>query len=73
MRGTLVWVRDLYGDFHKRVVWDNGKRVVYITERSQFERLLKGLDAPTPIGFPREDVFTDEPKEGKSITKVEAV
>ena len=61
MVGKKVWVRDYRGDFHRRIVWGVADRVVYIVEQTQFDRLSNGLHAPTPIGFPKEDVFTKKP------------
>lgn len=61
MKGANVWVRDIYGVVHRRRVWDTGDRVIYVTNDEQFERLETGAVALSPIGFPPEDVFFEEP------------
>jgi hypothetical protein len=57
MRGESVLVRAFKGVPLARQVWDIGERVVYITDEAGFEKLSSGLAAPSPIGFPKEDVF----------------
>jgi hypothetical protein len=59
MRGEFVLVRAFGGKPLKRRVWDVGVGVVYITSDEQFQNLISGKRAVTPIGFPAEDVFTD--------------
>lgn len=62
MRGSLVIVRT-YGDVPVvRRVWERRSNKVYISEESQFQRLMAGQDALVPIGFPCEDVFEYDPK-----------
>lgn len=65
MRGKSVWARDFMGDFHSLVVWDVGKKAIYVAEKTQFDRLEKGLKAPSPIGYPKEDIFYENPNQTK--------
>ena len=58
MRGDLVIVRAFGNRPLRRRVWDVSDTVVFITDDEQFERLAVGEQAVSPIGFPKEDVFS---------------
>lgn len=62
VRGNLVIAR-CYKDTPVVLrVWDTGGKVIYLSEESQFQRLMIGAGALTPIGFPPEDVFAYDPR-----------
>lgn len=54
-RGAIVLVQTLSGVVQRRVWADHGGSVEICSER-QFEALVKGWNAPSPIGFPRADI-----------------
>ena len=61
MRGSLVIARDYKSQPLVRRVWESGRKVVYLCEETQFQRLSTGMDGLKPIGFPAEDVFDYDP------------
>jgi hypothetical protein len=61
MRGSLVIARDYMGAALVRRVWDSGRRVIYLSEESQFQQLSTGGSGLVPVGFPAEDVFAYDP------------
>lgn len=67
MRGTLVILRAYEDKPIVRKVWDANDRVVYVTNDEFFDRLIAGIDAPLPVGFPREDVFEYDPELAESL------
>ncbi len=68
MRGSLVVARDYSGRPLLRRVWDSDNKVIYLSEESQFQRLMAGLDALRPIAFPMEDVFSYVPNLGPNLS-----
>jgi hypothetical protein len=69
MRGSLVVARDYSGRPLLRRVWDWGSKVIYLSEESQFQRLMAGLDALRPVAFPVEDVFSYVPNLGTNLSE----
>lgn len=55
--GQLVLVRDFYGKARLRRVWGYDERGVYVVTDRTLAALAARLDAPMPIGIPREDAF----------------
>lgn len=69
MRGTLVIAR-CYGDHPKVLrVWEVGGKLAYLSEESQFQKLMAGQDALRPIGFPVADVFIYDPAFADRVAK----
>jgi hypothetical protein len=62
MRGTLVIARDYSGAPLVRRVWDTGRRLVYLSEETEFQQLSTGRGGLIPVGFPAEDVFAYAPE-----------
>ena len=57
MRGLKVIVRCFGGEPRICQVWEATNLVVYVSDGNGMNRLLRGEDAPLPIGFSRQDVF----------------
>jgi hypothetical protein len=62
MKGSLVIARCYEGLPVVLRVWEMGNRVIYLSEDSQFQKLMAGMEALPPIGFPPDDVFAYDPK-----------
>lgn len=54
-RGEKVCIDSSEGPV-SRLVWEDCGDAVLLCSERQFEALMKGWDAPMPIGFPRRDV-----------------
>jgi hypothetical protein len=67
MRGSLVIARDYRNAALVMRVWDSNRRLVYLSEESQFQQLSTGRDALVPVGFPAEDVFVYDPRLAEGI------
>jgi hypothetical protein len=67
MRGTLVIARDYSGRALVRRIWENGSKLVYLSDECQFRQLSTGKNALTPVGFPVEDVFAYDPRAVEAI------
>jgi hypothetical protein len=57
MRGEIVIARAFGDQMLVRRVWEATERVVYLSDEAEFNKLLAGKEALTPIGFPAGDVF----------------
>jgi hypothetical protein len=55
-RGATVLVKTSNRGEVERVVWEDAGGTVYLCSPRQFDALNNGINAPTPIGFPRDDV-----------------
>jgi len=68
MKGQKVIVR-AYGNVPLvRRVWDANYKTVYVLEESEYQKLLAGLKAYDPVGFPVKDAF--EYSEGLLLSDV---
>ena len=52
-------------------VWAELGNLVLLSEPSQFERLLTGLDAIDPIGFLAKDVFEYDERTAKDTDRID--
>jgi hypothetical protein len=62
MRGDKVIVRSFGDRPLVRRVWSANEHGVYISAEQEFEKLTRGEEALSPVGFPREDVFEFDPE-----------
>lgn len=62
MRGMKVIVRCFLGEPRICRIWDASDNVIYVSSENGIHRLEMGEEAPVPIGFQREDVFTWKPE-----------
>jgi hypothetical protein len=67
MRGERVLVRAFKNQPLVRVVWDVSKRLVYVTDEVQYQRLLAGQAALDPVGIPVEDIFRYRPEIAEQV------
>lgn len=58
MRGDKVIVRSFGDRPLVRRVWSADELGVYISAEGEYQKLSRGEEALSPVGFPREDVFT---------------
>lgn len=70
MRGETVIVRAFGGKPLIKKVWSLGARVVYLTDAEEMEKLLAGMVALPPIGFPKEDVFKYDPDVASNLERI---
>jgi len=56
-RGSLVFARCYGGKVAVLKVWSEDENIVLLSDPRQFDRLQHGLDALSPVGFPKSDVF----------------
>ena len=68
MKGSLVIARCYEGLPAVLRIWDLGRKVIYLSEESQFQRLMSGMEAMLPIGFPPEDVFAYDPSFAENVS-----
>lgn len=69
LRGDRVRVTDSAGNLLERIVWAEGKSVVYLVSDRLFQRLLKGSSREFPIGFPKRDVVAADQASDKLICR----
>lgn len=62
MRGDKVIVRSFGGRPLVRRVWAADEHGVYISAEGEYQKLSRGEEALSPVGFPREDVFRFDPE-----------
>lgn len=57
MRGENVMARLFNGETKKLIVWDAGRRVIYLCSERVYKQLIAGIGDIPAIGFPKEDVI----------------
>lgn len=62
MRGDKVIVRSFGDRPLVRRVWAADEEGVYISAEGEYQKLSRGEEALSPVGFPREDVFRFDPE-----------
>jgi len=62
MRGEKVIVRADRGIPAVLIVWEMGKRVVYLSSEAQHAAMTAGTERDAAIGFTRDDVFIFDQK-----------
>lgn len=62
MRGDKVIVRSFGNRPLVRRVWGADEHGVYISAEGEYQKLSRGEEALSPVGFPREDVFSFDPE-----------
>jgi hypothetical protein len=68
MKGDFVILRTFDTPLVRRVV-EMVDDVIFIASDNEFSRLVNGLDAADPIGFPSQDVFQYDPKLEKDLAR----
>ena len=67
IRGSIVIARCYCGLPSVLRVWSEDGNMVLLSDSNQYDRLLAGLDALSPVGFLKQDVFVYDPEAAEAI------
>ena len=68
-RGSLVFARCHQGSEAALAFWAEVENMVLLSDSNQFERLVSGLSALSPVGFLKQDVFKYDEGLAKDLSR----